>query len=230
MVFFNTSVGTGSDIVYGLVQCRGDISTERCRNCLNTSIVEVFQRCPNVKQAVLRYEYCFLRYSDTQFFSRVDGPVVIGSSGKVSDTVANRYNQQLASLMVNLSEAAASRPSRYSSGSTSYTEFNNLYGLVQCTRDLSTSDCSSCLETLRSWIPDCCNGSTFAHIFQKSCYLRYQGSRFFETPSPPPPPPPFLPPIDAYPPEAITGDKIYIFSAFSMFFELCVLDWGLDYF
>ena len=228
--FFNTSVGTGSDIVYGLVQCRGDISTERCRNCLNTSIVAVFQRCPNVKQAVLRYEYCFLRYSNTQFFSLVDGPLVAVRGGQVSDTVANRYNQQLASLLLDLSETAASRPSRYSSGSTtSYIEFNNIYGLVQCTRDLLTNDCYSCLESLRNWIPGCCNGSTSAHIFQKTCYLRYEGTRFFEITSLSPPPP-FLPPIDASPPEANTGDKIYIFSAFSMFFELCILDWGLDYF
>ncbi|PWA42952.1 Protein kinase domain [Artemisia annua] len=172
--FFNTSVGTGSDIVYGLVQCRGDISTEQCRNCLNTSIVEVFQRCPNVKQAVLRYEYCFLRYSDAQFFSRVDGPLVAAGrgDGQVSDTVANRYNQQLGSFLVDLFETAASTPSRYSSGSTSYADFNNIYGLVQCTRDLSTNDCASCLESLRNWIPGCCNRTTGAQIFQKTCYLR----------------------------------------------------------
>ncbi|KAI3741075.1 hypothetical protein L1987_58742 [Smallanthus sonchifolius] len=39
--FFNTSVGNGSDRVYGLGWCRADVSPETCSKCLNDSI-----RCP----------------------------------------------------------------------------------------------------------------------------------------------------------------------------------------
>ncbi|KAI3741074.1 hypothetical protein L1987_58741 [Smallanthus sonchifolius] len=36
--FFNTSVGNGSDRVYGLGWCRADVSPETCSKCLNDSI------------------------------------------------------------------------------------------------------------------------------------------------------------------------------------------------
>ncbi|KAF5175690.1 Cysteine-rich receptor-like protein kinase, partial [Thalictrum thalictroides] len=104
--------------------------------------------------------------------------------------------------MLNLFGTAASRPSRYNSGSTAYTDFKNIYGLVQCTRDLSTTDCSSCRESLRSWIPGCCNRSTGAQIFQKTCYLRYEEYPFVQITVQSPPPP--LPPVDASPPESNT--------------------------
>ncbi|KAF5193821.1 Cysteine-rich receptor-like protein kinase, partial [Thalictrum thalictroides] len=106
--------------------------------------------------------------------------------------------------MSNLSNTAASTPSRYDSGSTTYTDFNNIYGLVECTRDLSTNDCFSCLRSLISWIPGCCNRSTGAQIFSTTCYLRYERIPFMDSSLQSPPPP--LPPVNASPPESNTGD------------------------
>ncbi|KAF5202948.1 Cysteine-rich receptor-like protein kinase [Thalictrum thalictroides] len=109
--------------------------------------------------------------------------------------------------MSNLSNTAASTPARYNSGSTDNPDSNNILGLVECTRDLSTTDCFSCLQSLISWIPGCCNRSTGARIFSTTCYLTYQDTPFVQITLQSPPPPPLLPPVNASPPESNTGDR-----------------------
>ncbi|KAF9588754.1 hypothetical protein IFM89_015481 [Coptis chinensis] len=190
--FFNTSIGTSPDIVYGLVQCRGDISMEDCRSCLNNSAVEIIRRCPNRKDAALRYDHCILRYSNTRFFSQVDSTRRgLLNRANVSDADANRYNRQLGSLLNSLSTTAASVVTKFGAASTDYADFKKIYGLVMCTRDLPATQCFSCLQSMIGWIPSCCTNREGAQIFSTTCYIRYEIYPFVQissqSPSPPPP-------------------------------------------
>lgn len=171
--FLTTSTGGGSDTVYGLVQCRSDISMEDCLSCLNTSTAEITQRCPKRKEATIQYDQCILRYSDQRFFSEVDrNRRLLINPWNVSNAYIDRFNQKLGELMTNLSSTAASRPDRYDSGSFMYNSFNRTYGMVQCRRDLSSSGCLSCLQRMISWISSCCNSKQGARIYSTTCYVR----------------------------------------------------------
>ncbi|XP_026377859.1 putative receptor-like protein kinase At4g00960 [Papaver somniferum] len=71
--FFNTSVVTNANnTVYGLVQCRGDISKDACKTCLNESTAVVIQKCSKHIDVDIRLETCLLSYSNTRFFGLVD--------------------------------------------------------------------------------------------------------------------------------------------------------------
>ncbi|KAF9614553.1 hypothetical protein IFM89_019300 [Coptis chinensis] len=186
--FFNTTVGTSPDIVYGLVQCRGDASTEDCRRCLNNSVVDVIRKCPNRKEATLRYDLCIIRYSNTLFFSQVDSnPRGIFNVKYVSDADANRFNRQLGNLFNNLSTTAASVATKFDLGSIDYTDLNDIYGLVTCTRDLSATQCLSCLQRMISLLPSCCENRIGAQVFSPSCHIIYELFPFFQNSSPSPP-------------------------------------------
>ena len=67
--FYNASTGHGVYEVYGLFLCRGDVSVEVCRECVNLARNEVVQRCPIQKEAIIWYDKCFLRYSNSNIFS-----------------------------------------------------------------------------------------------------------------------------------------------------------------
>lgn len=164
--FFNTSVGVSPDIVYGLVQCRGDISRASCRSCLSTSTVEVIRYCPNRKVAARRYDHCIMRYSNVRFFSQVDTNVRSEyNPAQVSDADADRFEVQLRILLTNVSEVAASRPNRFGSGTAVDNSTGiRVTGLVQCNEDLSPTNCTSCVENLISEIPDCCDKRPGAKI------------------------------------------------------------------
>ena len=57
--------------------------------------------------------------------------------------------------------------------------FKPQYALVQCTPDLSQTDCSDCLLSAFGKIPSCCDGKIGAVIFTPSCNFRYEEYTFF---------------------------------------------------
>ncbi|KAL5772697.1 hypothetical protein ACOSQ2_012621 [Xanthoceras sorbifolium] len=96
-------------------------------------------------------------------------------------TSLDQFNQVLRSLLDGLRSKAASGGSllKFATGNTSAPDFKTLYGLVQCTLDLSELQCNDCLDTIAGRIPDCCNGKEGATIEAPSCKLRYEIYRFY---------------------------------------------------
>lgn len=70
--FVATTYGKDQDKVYALAQCRGDVSTQDCSNCIQDATKQIRQRCPNQVDGRIWYDYCFLRYSNKSFFGEVD--------------------------------------------------------------------------------------------------------------------------------------------------------------
>ena len=56
---------------------------------------------------------------------------------------------------------------------------NKLCGLVQCTRDLSSSDCFKCLDGIIGELPNCCNGKIGGRVVTGSCNIRHEIYPFF---------------------------------------------------
>ncbi|KAL4271849.1 hypothetical protein GQ457_13G006530 [Hibiscus cannabinus] len=198
--FFTTSVGA-SDTVYGLVQCRPDVPLNNCRACVNTAAEGITRFCPNQKEAMIGYNNCLLRYSDLRFFSMSSNAPVASfyNTGTVNDANANVFNTQLANLLRNISISASSNASKFSVGTIGYSQFSDIYGMVQCTRDLSENDCLSCLQAIIGFIPQCCDQKQGARIYAMSCGLRFELYAFFSTSTPPISdiqPPPSVSPAD----------------------------------
>lgn len=187
--FYNTTVGVGQNLgaVYGLVQCRGDLSKEDCQTCANTASKEITQLCSNQKEAFIGYEFCSLRYSDQRFFSTV-ATIPIFMYYNVNDaTEPVLLNRQLGNLVKTLSSSAASSPSKFATGSINYTDFVDIHAMLQCTRDLVENSCSSCLQDIIMLIPQCCNGKQGGRVISMSCNLRFEIYPFFLLLPPPPP-------------------------------------------
>ncbi|KAK8706543.1 hypothetical protein V6N13_050104 [Hibiscus sabdariffa] len=89
--------------------------------------------------------------------------------------------------------------SKFAVGTIGYSQFSDIYGMVQCTRDLSENDCSSCLQAIVGFIPQCCDQKQGARIYAMSCGLRFELYAFFSTSTPPISgiwPPPSVSPVD----------------------------------
>ncbi|KAL6197577.1 hypothetical protein ACLB2K_033185 [Fragaria x ananassa] len=73
--FYNTTVGgqgPGTDI-YGLFSCRGDVTPEKCQECVSTIARNgVPKDCALRKSSIIWYDICMVRYSDTSFFGNVE--------------------------------------------------------------------------------------------------------------------------------------------------------------
>nr|KYP33854.1 Putative cysteine-rich repeat secretory protein 61 [Cajanus cajan] len=49
-----------------------------------------------------------------------------------------------------------------------------LYGMTQCTRDLSNTNCTKCLDDALSKLLDCCDGNQGGRVLKGSCNFRYE--------------------------------------------------------
>lgn len=180
--FIKTSYGEGEAQVYGLAQCRGDVSSEDCSTCIHDAADEIRKRCPNQSDSRIWYEYCFLRYSTRNFFGQVDTGfgIYIYNVQNVTDPDPDTFNKELGALMDKIrSEAVLPANKGLGKGKTKLTPFNTLYALVQCTRDLSKQGCAECLAIAISNFPKFCNDKKGCRVLYSSCYLRYELYPFY---------------------------------------------------
>ena len=71
--FYNTTSGQNtSEPIYGLYDCRGDVTIQVCRTCMVAAVKEIKNKCSREKIAVIWYDECLLCYSNRSFFSTVD--------------------------------------------------------------------------------------------------------------------------------------------------------------
>lgn len=182
--FYITSVGQNHDAVYGLIQCIPEISNKDCKTCAKTAATEIRRRCFNQKEASILTNNCSLQYSDWRFFSTVNGDVRVSFHNLEDATDTVLFNRQMGNLVKNISSDAAASPSKFAVGITSYTDFLNIYAVVQCSRDLAENSCLTCLQGLISYIPTCCDKKVGGRMLSMSCNLRYEIYPFFLSPSP----------------------------------------------
>jgi len=65
---------------------------------------------------------------------------------------------------------------------SSYGESPNIiYGLLQCSEDISRQDCSSCSRDALHALMQLCGNTTGGHLWLDNCFLRSDNSSFFST-------------------------------------------------
>ncbi|PON32285.1 Gnk2-like domain containing protein, partial [Parasponia andersonii] len=105
-----------------------------------------------------------------------------------------RFSEVLDNTMNKLEDEAADTPSgakMYATREANFSGLQTLYSLVQCTPDISSSDCKRCLTRAAALLPSCCARQQGANILYSSCNLRYEVYPFYRiqatAPSPTPP-------------------------------------------
>lgn len=174
--------GNGKDRVYGLAQCRGDVSTEDCSRCVRDAAEQIRKRCPSEADARIWYDYCFLRYNNkSRFIGQVDTSFGIYYINVESVNDPDTFNEQLGALMDQIRKEAveAKNYDGLGKGETRLSPFSTLYALVQCTRDLSKIDCAQCVAIAVGNFPNFCENRKGCRVLYSSCYVRYELYPFF---------------------------------------------------
>ncbi|KAH8493482.1 hypothetical protein H0E87_020292, partial [Populus deltoides] len=216
--FYNASTGNDVYEVYGLFLCRGDVSVEVCQECVNRATNDVVQRCPIQKEAIIWYDQCFLRYSNSSNFSSLSKTSWLVMWNPQNITVNVKFNMRVVGSISDAAKEAASAPSgekKFAAKNVTYTWEESLYVLVQCTPDLSKYDCIQCINLTLSYLPIYINNKQGGRVLFPSCNFRYETYLFYNVAAvvamspPPPPPPPLSTPVVPLPPSpgSITDGK-----------------------
>ena len=84
------------------------------------------------------------------------------------------FNKKTKELLSQLTNKAQATPKLFATGERELGKSTKLYGLVQCTRDLSSAVCKKCLDGIIGELPSCCDGKQGGRVVSGSCNFIYE--------------------------------------------------------
>ncbi|XP_072951390.1 cysteine-rich receptor-like protein kinase 6 isoform X2 [Typha angustifolia] len=181
--FSKSTFGSSPNMVSALALCRGDTNSSSCRSCLDIAIQDAAQLCPFYKSVTIYYDLCLLRYSNQIFLSSTDNSdqIMLYNTQNVSNPTL--LNGLVGYLLNKTADSAAYNSSdklKYSTAQVAFDkQFPTIYGLEQCTPDLTDQDCRQCLEDLVQQIQRNFGGRQGARILGVRCNVRYEVYTFY---------------------------------------------------
>ncbi|GAB2212699.1 hypothetical protein Droror1_Dr00020680 [Drosera rotundifolia] len=174
--FWNGSVGGE----YGIAMCRGDVGELDCRECLRIAGIQIQQNCPGQQEAITWDEWCMLHYSNKYIFSTLqyEPHRLMQNANNITSADRSRWDQILGKTISDIISRAASGSTgkKYSTKEATFTDFNTLYSMAQCTPDLTASQCTTCFEVAKGYLPI---GRIGGIVLTPSCSLRYELYPFY---------------------------------------------------
>ncbi|KAE9612799.1 putative protein kinase RLK-Pelle-DLSV family [Lupinus albus] len=188
--FYNDSIIiSSSSRIYALFLCRGAVSNNTCQNCTRTASQEIRTQCASNTSAIIWYDTCMLRYSNKNFFGE-EQTSPLAFTGNITNTTtpsAIQAYRDEQTLMYQLIKEASSTDMLFKTGkSVGGNESESGYGLVQCTRDINSSSCHSCLHQLMKEADKCCQHKFGWRVMAPSCNIRYERYNFYNQTCAPP--------------------------------------------
>jgi hypothetical protein len=175
-----TSGSDQTNKVYGLYLCRGDANTSLCHSCVQNSSRLLRQHCPNNASAVLWYPFCLLRYSNNNFFGILTlRPRVPMFDAKQNLTSAGEFDSDARLLMNGLIQMGSQTDLMFGTHMFNINGTQSRYGWVQCSRDITSEECRTCLSNLLEDVQNCCLEKKVWRIFSPSCIMMYETQPFF---------------------------------------------------
>ncbi|KAJ4789172.1 cysteine-rich RECEPTOR-like kinase [Rhynchospora pubera] len=158
--------------------CYEDASPTDCSACLQAVASSGIEICPNSKNAVVYYDLCLLHYSTIRYFSLAEmstSPFCLYNGNYASNRTS--FNSSLIEVMNILRAKAPYVVDMFANASSSD---KMVYGLMQCTKDLTPKECDRCLSNAIHNASGCFNGKLDLGLRSMgvSCYVRYESSPF----------------------------------------------------
>ncbi|CAH8304481.1 unnamed protein product [Eruca vesicaria subsp. sativa] len=197
-LFYNVSIGQEPNRIYVTGMCMQGSDPVDCSDCIKTASDGLLQRCPNQTEA---YSWpgdptlCHVRYSNTSFLGTLGlSPRASITNGANVTSDQTEFKKIWEDLVVRMIDAASSSDSHYTANTAALTTFQEVYAMMQCTPDLSSDDCKTCLRRSASeYSQPCCNTKQGTRVVRPSCYFRMELYSFskasfvnFTAASPPP--------------------------------------------
>ncbi|KAL6187025.1 hypothetical protein ACLB2K_043141 [Fragaria x ananassa] len=159
------SSGT-ADTLYGVFQCRGDLSSNDCAQCVARAVSQLGTLCLDACGGALQLDGCFVKYDNATFLGVEDKTVVMKKCGQSFGYDSDGLTKRDAVLAYLGTSDGAYRPFRVGGA-------GNVQGVAQCVGDLSPSECQDCLSDAVGQLRASCGTSVWGDLFMAKCYARY---------------------------------------------------------
>ncbi|XP_058217519.1 cysteine-rich repeat secretory protein 38-like [Rhododendron vialii] len=173
--FASGSLGQSQNQTYGLALCRGDINSTACQACVDEATTEIQNVCQFKNEAIIWYDVCQVKYSNVDFlgvFNTTEQWRTLWNTAIASDPVY--FNKMVIELFSQLEGEARDSPKLYATGALDIGNSTTIYGLAQCTRDLSGVNCAKCIEEATQIITTNTYARLGVRFFGESCNVHYE--------------------------------------------------------
>ncbi|XP_044318716.1 cysteine-rich receptor-like protein kinase 10 [Triticum aestivum] len=194
-LYASAAIGTSSDKVFALALCRGDITdASTCSGCLDNAFQQLRALCAGERDATFYHDLCTLRYSGEDFLGRPeDNSPVINAMDVNRSTFAawDSGNATSRSFFLSLVGTLFGEMAMYGSYNSTVRRFASavmyvnpqlptVYGLAQCTPDLSPGQCWHCFQGLQEQTRQWYDGREGGRIIGIRCNIRYESYQFYD--------------------------------------------------
>ncbi|KAF2612794.1 hypothetical protein F2Q70_00009287 [Brassica cretica] len=188
--FYNASLNS----VHAVALCRRGYERQACINCVEKAIRLIKTSCSD---RVESFDWdgddadqvsCLVRTTNHSTFQKLDlgpatidaSPVNIDSSTKNMTLFRQEWeatvNRTLEAAIVNTS---ASVLKYYGVANAEFVEFPNVYMMMQCTPDITSGECKTCLEECVTYFRDMSWGKDGGTVCRPSCLFRWNLYPFY---------------------------------------------------
>lgn len=175
--FYKTQTGKKSGKLYGLTQCRGDISVSDCGNCINKMTKEALDSYPKSKSVMIWFRWCFLRYSNASFFGSVE--LSSGAWSNETDFDDSSMGSKGLDFMGRLASNASKQPLKFQTAVLDAGQSGKRYGMAQCTRDISQAECDKCLHDQLLTFKEIIGNKREWETHGSNCFMWYNYYQFY---------------------------------------------------
>ncbi|XP_048573024.1 cysteine-rich receptor-like protein kinase 44 [Triticum urartu] len=195
--FASLSLGTGRDRAFVRGLCRGDTTPSQCLADMQASVIDLRGRCASNRSAAAYYDKAYITFADTNdtinLYYEKRSLNALYDVLTVSDPESfdQTYNVLMKRLVARAASEGGNTSAMFATGEAVYAPSDpkgTMYGLVQCMRDLSASQCDWCLQSLVPVLPTCCYGYQGGVARNFNCLLRIQIYTFYDLALDAPPP------------------------------------------
>lgn len=173
--FYTATEGKGTYRIFGITQCRGDVSPTDCAACIRNSTM--VRGCSTSKNVTMWLTWCVLRYSNMSFFGVWDQSAM----ALTNDTNFENSNvvSQGLNFMNELAATAPQSPLMFQTAVLDVGQSGKRYGMAQCSRDISRSDCGRCFVYLLATFRTTIGNKRGWEIHGASCSMWYHDYQFY---------------------------------------------------
>ncbi|CAM0958400.1 unnamed protein product [Alopecurus aequalis] len=185
--YATATAGRSPSTIYGLAQCRGDIPRQDCALCIAAAAKEVASSCRGSADARVFYDYCLLRYSDSNFLGLPDTgyTLILLNTQNATGVDLAAFDRAQTKLMSRVAAQAGQAASKGLARDTARlgggggAAKTTIYGLGWCTLDITAADCGLCVAQAVAEFPKYCQYRRGCRVIYSSCMARYEVYPFF---------------------------------------------------
>ncbi|KAG2245157.1 hypothetical protein Bca52824_093007 [Brassica carinata] len=187
--FYITLIGQDPNRAYGLGMCIPGSDRQNCSNCIYGASNLLITICPNQTEGVAWIEAL-------ETFCMTEPVIQTLEKDPIRQVNLKEFDNAWESLMHRVIDEAASSGSNtmyYGVDRQQLGTSLSIYGFVQCSKDISASNCDQRLRQNVDNYSSCCSGTQRGITERPSCFMRWDLDPFFglldeniSSPTPPP--------------------------------------------